>query len=211
MIGLLASVALAGEVYLNGVRAETLPAMSLENVSVRFDAQGNVWIIAPMYRMSVAPPPPVATPVFPSYTPPPPAYTTSPGYAPVPVSPAAPAPKPSPTLGGLKAGRWWLVTEDNDSRGQDIDVLVNGVSVRHVRSGESQVIVDVGAWLRSGANTITLRAAAGTYAGGALVIYVGQGSESGGTVRMDTPDVRYSRRAIDLGSGGERSFTLTLP
>ena len=209
MTGLLVSLAaaLAGEVYLNGVRAEEVPVMSLENVSVRFDAQGNVWIDAPMYRVSVAPPPPVPT----AYTPPPPAYS-SPGYTPVPAAVPAYVPAPAPpALGEIKAGRWWLVTEDNDSRGQDIEVVVNGVSVRHVRSGEPQAIVDVGTWLRSGTNTITLRAAGGSYAGGMLVIYVGQGSESGGTVRMDAPDVRYSRRALDLGSGGEKSFIVTIP
>ncbi|GDX82074.1 hypothetical protein LBMAG42_38850 [Deltaproteobacteria bacterium] len=226
----------AGDIYLNGVRADVLPVMSMENVTVRFDASGNIWIDAPMYRVSVVPSgaqaPTTALPVAAAppaaYTPTPaPTYTTSPGYTPVPAttpaytpsyaptySPApTPAPRatPAPTLGGLAPGGWWLVTEDNDSSGQDIEVLVNGQSVRHVRSGEPQMIVDLGDWLHHGTNTVTLRAAPGTYGGGALLIYVGKGNEAGGTVRMDTPEVRYTRRAVDLGSGGEKSYTVAIP
>lgn len=240
MIGLALwlAAANAGDIYLNGVRADVLPVMSMENVTVRFDASGNIWIDAPMYRVSVVPsgtPAPTYAPPA-AYTPTPapapaptsaPAYTTSPGYTPVPaITPAytpsytptyAPAatpasrPTPVPTIGGLAPGGWWLVTEDNDSTGQDIEVLVNGMSVRHVRSGEPQMIVDLGDWLHHGANTVTLRAAPGTYGGGALLIYVGKGNEAGGTVRMDTPEVRYTRRAVDLGSGGEKSYSVNIP
>jgi hypothetical protein len=104
-----------------------------------------------------------------------------------------------------------MVTEDNESEGQDIEVLINGVSVRHVRSGDPQTIVDVGPWLHRGANDVTLRAAGGRYGGGALIVYVGRGTASSGTVRMDTPDVRYTRRAVDLGTGGSAQHTVTVP
>lgn len=220
----------AGDVYLNGVRADVLPVMSMENVTIRFDASGNIWIDAPMYRVSVVPsstPAPTFAPPAAPAAAPSPVYATSPGYTPVPASTPAytpaytpahtaeptPAPRPAsvPTIGGLAPGGWWLVTEDNDSAGQDVEVLVNGVSVRHVRSGEPQMIVDLGDWLHHGTNTVTLRAAPGTYSGGVMLIYVGKGNEAGGTVRMDTPEVRYTRRAVDLGSGGEKSYTVSIP
>ncbi len=231
MIGLLlaASFASAGEVYINGVRAQGMPVMTMENVTVRFDAQGNIWVDAPQYQVTVvkggtgAPPAPAspasaypAPPSAPSAYPPPastPAYTPAAApaaYAPAPS--AAPPPAPASVAGlGIAAGKWWLVTEDNDSAGQDVEVVVNGVSVRHVRSGETQAILDLGPYLRSGSNTISMRAAPGSYGGGALVVYVGKGSTAGGTVRLDNPDIRYTRRAVDLGSGGEKSFALQVP
>lgn len=197
MIPALVGLALAGDVYINGVRADVLPVMSMEQVTVRFDAQGNIWIDAPTYRVSVV--------VGGSA---PPASPTAAPAPPVPASPPAPAAR---APGAVPAATWWLVTEDNDSTGHDVELVINGVSVRHVRSGEAQVILDVGPWLVRGPNTVTLQAAAGVYGGGALVVYVGKGSDAGGTVRMDAPDVRFTRRAVDLGSGATRTFTVTVP
>ncbi|MSQ00698.1 MAG: hypothetical protein EXR71_02270 [Myxococcales bacterium] len=182
----------AGDVYLNGIRADVLPVMSMENVTVRFDAQGNIWVDAPTYRVRV-----------------------STGDATIPSNPAsalAPPPPPAPRVqSGVAAGSWWLVTEDNDSVGHDVAVAVNGVSVQRVRSGEGQLILDLGAWLQRGTNTITMTAAPGSYAGGALMVYVGKGGADEGTVRLEAPDIRYARRAVDLGSGATRSYTLVLP
>ncbi len=176
--------ALAGDLYINGVRADQPPIMSMEGVTVRFDEAGNIWIDAPMYRVTVVQKSP----------PPPPAPDASP-----------------PAANGIAVGTWWLVTEDHDSVGHDVDVQVNGVSVRHVRSGDPQAIVDVGPWLRHGQNDVRLVAAPGRYGGGALMIYIGRGSTAGGTVRMDTPDVRYTRRSVDLGGGGETEATIQVP
>lgn len=208
----LAAAALAGDVYINGIRADVLPVMSMEQVTVRFDAQGNIWIDAPTYRVTVVTPAPAPSPA-PTYAPAP-APSPAPAYAPTPAPSPAPSPAPAATsrpASAVPAATWWLVTEDNDSAGHDVEVLVNGVSVRHVRSGEAQLILDLGPWLQRGANTITLQAAPGTYGGGAFTVYVGKGSDAGGTVRLDAPDVRYTRRAVDLASGATRSFTLTVP
>ncbi len=174
----------AGDLYINGVRADQPPVITMEGVNVRFDEAGNIWIDAPLYRVTVvqaAPPP----------------------------APAAPA--TAPASSGVAAGVWWLVTEDNDSVGQDVEVLINGVSVRHIRSGAAQLILDVGPWLRPGANEVSLVAAPGRYDGGALMIYIGRGTTTGGTVRMDTPEVRYTRRSVDLGSGASSEFTIQVP
>ncbi|MFZ5477823.1 MAG: hypothetical protein ACOZNI_13695 [Myxococcota bacterium] len=48
--------AFAATVYINGVRADVLPEVTLANATVRIDAQGNVWIDAPGYRVSVVQP-----------------------------------------------------------------------------------------------------------------------------------------------------------
>lgn len=238
MLSLWLSTAFAAEIYVNGTRADVMPAITMENVTVRFDTQGNCWIDAPMYKISVVPslsavsspaPAPAYTP--PAYTPPAavptPAYS-SPArtYPPLPPAPVPAAPTydgttslPTSSYGaaayvaplGVAAGSWWLVTEDNDSSGQAIDIKINGNEVRRVRSGEGQVIIDIGAFLRRGANTVEITALPGSYGGGLLAVYLGKGSDSGGTVRMDTPAVKFARRSTDSTSGTVKEYTLTVP
>ncbi len=53
----------AGALYINGVRADEPPAVTLEGVTVRIDAGGNIFIDAPRYNVQVvsaAPAPVVA-------------------------------------------------------------------------------------------------------------------------------------------------------
>ena len=179
--------ALAANVYLNGVRADVLPEVTLTNTTVRIDAEGNVWIDAPGYRVQVVSPTEYARP--------------------------AAVPTPPPEASGASRvgqGTWWLVTEDNGSTGQALDLLVNGALVRRINSGDPQMILDVGPWLQPGANTILVNPAPGAQpGGGALNVYIGRGSNLSGTIRLDNPDVVYTRRGSD--SGGARQFTLTVP
>lgn len=206
------ALAFAGDVYINGVKADVLPVMTMEDVSVRFDQSGNVWIDAPLYRVTVVSPPSSqpAAPATP-YAAPPPAYTApAPAYTAPPAAYTAPPPTAVATP-AVAPGTWWVVTEDNDSSGHDVELLINGALVRQIRSGEGQVILDVGGWLRRGQNTVELRDAGTRYGGGVFVVYIGRGSDSGGTVRMDAPDVRYTRRATDLQSTGSKQFTLNVP
>ncbi len=100
----------------------------------------------------------------------------------------------------VDAGKWWLVTQDN------------GAMVKEVKSGDAQVILDLAPYLKKGDNTILINALPGsTPTGGDLMVYVGSGSNSSGTVSMSRPDVVYARRASDSPSGGSRSYTLTVP
>jgi hypothetical protein len=180
----LVGVAVAGSVFINGVRADVLPEVTLTNATVRLDAQGNVWIEAPGFKVEVVQPAESAAP------PPPP-----------PPSRAAPL---------VQEGVWWLVTEDNASGGQALDVLVNGALVRRVLSGEPQLILDLAPWLRPGANTVVVSPAGGGQpTGGALNVYLGRGSVLSGTIHLNNPDIVYSRRAAD--ASGARQYTLTVP
>jgi hypothetical protein len=189
---------LAGGVYINGVRADLLPEVTLSNATVRFDAQGDVWIDAPGYHVQVL----------------------SPG------EPAVPVRTPAPSVSSAQAASmsdtgsrttpvatWWLVTEDDGSTGHTLEVLVNGTLVRRVASGQPQLILDVGAYLRRGANTVVVQGVpGGSPAGGPLSIYLGRGNTLSGTLRLDNPEVAFSARASD-GAGGSptRQYTLTVP
>lgn len=191
----LLSVALAGPnaVYVNGVKLDRIPVVEMKNVSVRMDAAGNVWIDAPGYRVAVEPSTPAAT-----STP----VATLPTSAPT-----------TPTAGGLSPGSWWFVTEDDGSSGQTVEVYVNGTLARTVRSGEVQVVMDVSSLLRRGNNEIRFNTISdANIAGGNLTIYLGSGTTAvNGVVRLDSPDIRYQRRASEGLVSGQRTLTVNIP
>lgn len=205
MLWWMTTAALAGKLYVNGVEIGTvdcppLAGQTFDGVQVAFDAAGNLQIVAPRYQIEVVDPA-TGKPATPK---PAPAAATA---APAP----APTGAPTPPEGGqgIAAGRWWLVTEDNASSGHSVDVYVNGALVRHVVSGESQVIEDISAWLRPGDNEVKIRSISpGTGEGGTLYVYLGTGSNDSGTVVMDPPQVQYGVGASKSGTY-ERQYTIT--
>lgn len=181
MIALLClALAHAGSVYVNGVRADVLPEVTLKNVTVRVDAQGNLWIDAPQYEVQAV------------------AAESNPQAATVGTDTTVPA------------GTWWLVTEDHQSTGQLLNVVVNGASVYRVSSGQGQILLDLGPYLRRGANEIRIEPVAnGALGGGAFDVYVGQGANDAGTLRIDHAVVHYVRSVSD--PVGSRSYQVYVP
>ncbi|MEL6344258.1 MAG: hypothetical protein AAFV53_14160 [Myxococcota bacterium] len=112
----------------------------------------------------------------------------------------------------IEDGVYWLVTQDNNSSGHKIEVLVNDQRTKLISSGDEQVILDLAPYLKRGRNNVVINALPGSAPGGGdLMIYMGKGSNDSGTVVMKKPDVVYARRASDSPSGGSRSFTITIP
>lgn len=170
------SAAFAGSVFVNGVNIDTLRSQTFEDCVVTIDSQGNVLITAPGYQIQVegagtttAPPPP------------------------------PPPPPVSPTSGVGASGRWWLVTEDNGSQGHAVDVVVNGTSVKTIRSGDAQVILDIGPFLKVGANQVRVTSNSVGAAGGTMYVYMGVGSNQSGTVNLDRPPIQYGLGASRTG------------
>ncbi|MDP2313023.1 MAG: hypothetical protein Q8P41_08980 [Pseudomonadota bacterium] len=191
------------------MRADLLPEVTLTNATVRLDGEGNVWIDAPGYRVQVVQPTEYGGASAPIPAPPastPPASSPPRPQPPTPRSDAAGADR-------VAASTWWLVTEDAGSSGHTLEVVVNGTLVRRILSGEPQLILDLGPFLRHGANTVVVNALPGpTPGGGPLSVYVGRGNDLSGTIHLDNPDVAYSRRASDGAQGGNgRQYTLTVP
>lgn len=213
MLGLgLSGTASAGSVYINGVRADGLSNMEMTNVNVRVDANGDIWIDAPRYTVEVVSPggttagygasPPVTSP---------PPSAVVPPVAGNPPTPAAPTAQ-QPTAVGVAPGTWWLVTDDNASKGHVVDIYIGGVLVHTVRSGEQQVLMDVSPYLRHGGNLVQFTARAGNQpSGGALHIYIGSGSNQSGTLNLHSPEVTFTRRSSDSPNGTSRQFQLNVP
>jgi hypothetical protein len=203
LLAWVAGTALAGQVFVNGVRADVLPPVTLERCTVRVDAQGNIYIDAPGYKVAVTQQgdaPPVAAGMYGAPAPltvqgPPPAV--GPASAPVAAPSAAPV-SPPVAAAPVPPATWWLVTEDARSGGQIAEVRINGVRVRTVRSGEPQLVLDVGPWLRAGDNTVeVVPQADSTASGGPLSVHLGKGTPAGGVLRMDSPAMTWTRKSGD--------------
>lgn len=192
LLAWLSAFAEAGTLYVNGVRADSLRNFEFMDVNVKVDEKGNVWVDAPQYRVEVQGGTASATGNRTTAT------VTS-DVTNLPPDNALPAP----------LGVYWLVTEDNSSQGHAIDVVVNGMLVQKIQSGDSQVILDIGKHLKVGTNTVIFNALPGPNPGGGVLnIYVGTGSNQSGTVALDPPLITFSRRSSDTADGGSRSFQL---
>ena len=179
LLALLLPSALAGSIFINGVRADLPPEMTMTNVTVRFDADGNVWIDAPNYKVQVLTPGEVA-----AATPLPAAGDASVSYR-------------------IPSGTWWLVTEDSSSAGVTLEVAINGTLARRVGSGERQVILDIGPFLRPGSNTVVITPLPQRASNaGALSVYIGRGTNVQGTIHLDNPEIAYSRQSTDASASG---------
>ncbi len=188
----LAPLALAGNVYVNEVDVSALRNTTLTDVTVRFDAEGNVHITAPQYEIQVV------------------TADSAPTAAPSPTPKPTTGPAPAPAGAGLEAGRWWLVTEDDGSRGHSVEVSINGTPALTVRSGEEQRIEDLGPWLKPGTNRITMRSMSAAAGGGPLYLYIGGGTNESGTLVMETPTVQFGLGPTRDGPF-EREYTLAVP
>ena len=192
MLGLL-STALAGSIYINGVKADGITNFELDDVDVVIDSKGDVYIDAPRYAIEVRSPG---------------GDTVSPGPVPVVQADGTISTDPAePT--GLEAESWWLVSEDNGSLGQEITVTIGGQPVAVVKSGDPQLMLDVSAFLRTGDNVVTFTSAGGDIGGGILSLYIGPGTNNGGTLQLESPALEYARRASDAAPE-EKQLTLSI-
>jgi len=185
---LLASLALGGEVTINGVDVRGLRDQVFEGVTVHFDSEGDIHIDAPGYRIQVEEP---STPTAPVTTRSP---TTTSTARPARIAPADNPPPAAAPPGDarVEAGRWWMVTEDNGSMGHIVQVLINGQTVQATGSGSKQVILDLGPYLRPGPNPVQIIShSQGAGGGGTFYVYLGGGSNDGGTITMERPQVQF--------------------
>ncbi|HYO56443.1 hypothetical protein [Archangium sp.] len=217
--------ALAGSVFLNGVRIDGVTNQRFEKViSVRIDEKGNVHIDAPAYAVKMVNAPPAAPAPAPAAaapaTPAPAPAQSAPVPAPAPAvaTPAsAPAPSPVDTAPARITRRYWLATEQSvpGMTEYDIELYVNSKWVRKLRNGEDQVITEITRYLQPGKNTVLMMArkvAAGSRRSESpqhvFKVIVGEGNEGGGNVMIDNPLIRFQRTAAETEDLSEE-FTLT--
>ncbi len=187
-----AAPALAGDLFINGVRAEGIRDIELEEVDVRFDSEGNIYILAPQYDIEiVASPPDVEGPS---------------------IELANDVTLPTPPSATVEPGRWWLVTEDAGSVGQVVEVSIQGRRVTTVRSAQETAYIDLHDYLQVGDNEISFIASAeAPLSGGVLHIYLGGVVDDEGSLAMPEPAIDYARRASSSITGAPETFILSIP
>jgi hypothetical protein len=184
-------VAHARDVYLNGVKLERnmiLKNQTFPACEVKFDENGDVFITAKGFKLEVAPAP-----------------DDRPEKA-----------EPPPADGKLTK-RYWLVSKQT-KRGAaqyDIDVFVNDVFVKKVRSADDATVLEVTKHVKPGANKVRLIAVknlgdkrVSSSPVDVLELVLGEGNVGGGTVTIDKPVVTYKRAASESDNfKDEMTFT----
>ena len=180
----------ATTLYVNGTPAEGLRNFEFTNVSVQVDENGDVYIVAPQYKVSVGDTAEAKNKKRKKNK-----DVTSP---------------PDPTGDGTVSGnRWWLISDDNDSNGHVVDVSVNGTTVSTFKSAGKQLIMDLGPYLNTGDNKIQFVSRGDAPSGGALFLYVGTGSVDAGRISQDEPKIKFKRNATSSASDSV-DFTMTV-
>lgn len=180
------SLAFAGSVFVNGVSVEQLRGQTFEGATVTVSSNGDVYVTAPGYRIQ-APDAPVV-----SYNPP--------VQQVLPQKPVTPPVATAPS-------HYWLVTEDNGSRGHSVQVYLNDALVQTVKSGDAQTIADLSKFMLPGQNRVRVMSDSVGATGGALYIYIGKGSNESGTVVLEKPEIQYGLGATRVGPY-TREYTL---
>ncbi len=175
--------AAAGHIYINDVQVDGLRNQDFQKVDVRIDANGDIYIEAKNYTIKLLEPADGSTAT----------------------------PPPEQAVAAVEPGLYWLVSEDNESIGHAVEVYVNNILVRTVRSGDAQVVVDLAPYLKRGKNIIKMNALPGPQPqGGSMHVYVGPGENRDGVIYMDDPPVDFARRSSDNGSGANETFTMEI-
>ena len=174
LLGLGAPVALASDVFVNGVKIYQLNNVTLEDCTVTFDAAGNVRVSAPGYEIRVQDPPPAArtygTPAAAGYTPPPPgnvpaaptAYAPGGAYgAPTPPppawgAPAAPPAAPRAAPAGRTAFAFTTWGQQTIMLPLNFQLSINGRLVRDFKATDDKLVLDLTPFLQKGQNTVRL-------------------------------------------------------
>ena len=180
----------AATLYVNGTPVEGLRDFEFTNVTVQVDENGDVFIIAPQYNVSLGDAAEAKNKKRRKNK-----DVTTP---------------PAPTGDGtVSANRWWLISDDNQTSGHVVDVTINGTVVSTFKSAGKQLIMDIGPYLNSGDNTVEFVSRGDKPSGGALFLYVGTGSVDGGRISQDEPKIKFKRNSTS-DARGSVDFKLTV-
>ncbi len=168
----------ARNIFLNGVNIDTVRNQDFDNVQVRVDQSGNIYISAPQYTVHHE------------------------GGA------KSSTRTPSAALINELGERYWLISEENyPGKAQyDVDVVINGTWIKTISSGSPQVILEISRFLRSGENKVqfiaTKKISAERLSDSSnhyLKVYIGTGDEKdGGNLFLTNPMIEYQRNAAEV-------------
>ena len=186
---LCAGTVLAGSIYLNGTRIDGVTNQKFEKCTVIIDEKGDVHIKAPGYAVSA--------------------------------QQGSSAPEVEETPGEtvvVPSQRYWLVEEENypGKTQYDVDIYINSVWFKRIRSNGEQVVQEITKYLRSGPNVIHFAATKNigqqrksfspqVY----MRIIIGEGDIGGNNVMIEHPLITYKRTADETQNFNDE-YTITV-
>jgi len=186
IVCLVGTSVLAGSIYLNGTRIDGVTNQKFEKCTVTIDDKGDVYISAPGYAVQ--------------------------GQA------DSPAPKPKPEVTVGSTNRYWLVKEENypGKTQYDVDIYINSVWFKRIRSNNEQVVQEITKYLRAGPNVIHFAATKNigqqrksfspqVY----MRIIIGEGNIGGNNVMIENPLIQYKRTANETQNFNDE-FTISV-
>ena len=178
---------LAASVYLNGTRIDGATNQKFKKCNVTIDANGDVHIEAPGYAVQTQ------------------EGTTA-------------TTNPSTTVTASPNRRYWLVKEENypGKTQYDVDIYINSVWFKRIRSNNEQVVQEISKYLRSGMNTLHFAATKNigqqrksfspqVY----MRIIIGEGNIGGNNVMIENPLIQYKRTADETQNFNDE-FSITV-
>ena len=169
------SALFAGSVFLNGVRIDGVTNQKFEKCTVTIDAKGDIYIDAPGYAVQGA-------------------------------ESAAQTARPAATAPAAISRRYFLVKEENrpGMAQYDIDIFINSVWFKRLRSNGEQEVVEITDKLRPGPNVLHFAATKNigkerkSYSKQDYIrIIVGEGNMGGRNIMIDSPLIEYKRTAYE--------------
>jgi hypothetical protein len=187
---MVSGVAMAGSVFLNGKRIDGVTDQKFEKCTVIIDANGDVHIQADGYAVQ--------------------------GGQAGAKKPAAEKTPPSTTVTGLPGQRYWLIKQENypGKVQYDVDIYINSVWFKRIRSGGDQVVQEITSKLQGGPNVIHFAATKNigqqrkSFSPQVhMRIIIGQGNVGGQNVMIENPLIQYKRTANETGNFNDE-FTI---
>ncbi|RME27075.1 MAG: hypothetical protein D6806_05175 [Deltaproteobacteria bacterium] len=165
----------AGSVFLNGVRIDGVTNQKFEKCTVTIDAKGDIYIDAPGYAVQGA-------------------------------EAATQAARPAVAAPAAISRRYFLIKEENrpGMAQYDIDIFINSVWFKRLRSNGEQEVIEITDKLRPGPNVIHLAATKNigkerkSFSKQDYIrIIIGEGNMGGRNVMIDNPLIDYKRTAYE--------------
>ncbi len=188
VICLMGTSVLAASVYLNGTRIDGATNQKFKKCNVTIDANGDVYIEAQGY-----------------------AVQTQDGTA-------SANSNPTSTVTASPTRRYWLVKEENypGKTQYDVDIYINSVWFKRIRSNNEQVVQEISKYLRTGSNTLHFAASKNigqqrksfspqVY----MRIIIGEGNIGGNNVMIENPLIQYKRTADETQNFNDE-YTITV-
>ena len=131
---------------------------------------------------------------------------------------ARPADTMTTTASGLPGRRYWLVKDENDpgKTQYDVDIYINSVWYKRIRSNGEQIVKEITGKLRAGPNVIHFAATKNigkerkSFSPHVhMRIIIGEGNIGGNNVMIENPLIQYKRTAKETGNFNDE-FTIVV-